>query len=175
HAGRPGARHRGDLHGVAHEIDPGADEECTQSHFDPRRGADAAAFDARDIAALDAEVVVHDQEPVHALGLCTEELHALPLGKCRQRRMSRSADEIDCTIAQRRVGLVDRKYELDFDVHPLLLEEAELRGGDRWKIGVGNHVGYGEFHGASPGSWPDLLIAVPPASWPGLSWPPRLF
>src|SRR5262249_34840182 len=98
-AGRHHARHRRDLDAVADEIDPGADEEAAQSHFDPRGGADAAAFDARDIAAFDADILVHDQEPVHALGLRADELHAVPFRKCRQRRVGRSADEIDRAVA----------------------------------------------------------------------------
>src|SRR5258708_22833480 len=70
--------------------------------------------------------------------------------------MRRSADEIDRAVAQRRIGLVDRKHELHFDVEPLLPEEAELRSSNRRKIRVGNHVGYSEFHGRR-------LTSTPPA------------
>ena len=110
-------------------------------------------FTRRDVAARDAEVAAHHQEPVHALGLGAEELDALPLRKRRQRRMRGAADEIDRAVAQRHVGLVDRKDQLDLDVEPFLLEESELRGGNRREVRIRDHVGDGEFHGVGFDAW----------------------
>ena len=62
--------HRRNRNLVPRKIDARGNEETAQAHLDPRRGADAAALSRRrDIAALAAEVPVHDQEPVHALRL----------------------------------------------------------------------------------------------------------
>ena len=47
------------------------------------------------IAARRLQVGVHDEEPVHALRLRAEQLHAVPLGKGGQRRVRGAADEID--------------------------------------------------------------------------------
>jgi hypothetical protein len=61
--------------------------------------------------------------------------------------MRGAADEIHRAIAQRRIGLVDGKDQLELDIEPLLLEAAELDRGDRGEIGVRDHIGHGEFHG----------------------------
>ena len=89
---------------------------------------------------------MHDQEPVHSLGLGADELDTLPLGKRRQRRMRRPGNEIDCPVAQRRIGPVNRKQQFDRDIEPFLLEEAEFRGGDGREIGVGDQIRNREFH-----------------------------
>ena len=108
-----GPGHRRDLHLVAREIDPGRGEQAAQAHVDPGCGADAAAFDDRQIAALRLQIGVHHQKPVHALRLRADKLHAAKIGKRRQRRMRRAADEIDRAVAQCRVGAIDRENELE--------------------------------------------------------------
>ena len=60
--------------------------------------------------------------------------------------MRRAADEIDRAVAQRRIGLVDRKDQLELDIEPLGLEEAKLDRGLGRKIGIRDHVGHGELH-----------------------------
>ena len=104
-----------------------------------------AALDDVDIAALGAEIGVHDQEPVHALRLRAEELHALPFGKRRQRRMRRAADEIDRAVAQGRIGLVDREDQLEVDVEPFCRKKPEFDGRDgrenrNWRSDRGRRV-----------------------------------
>src|SRR5260370_1204786 len=51
-----------------------------------------------------------------------------------------------------------RAPDLHFAVGPLLPEEAKLRGRNRRKIGVGNHGGYGEFHGSAFRSLPGRCV-----------------
>src|SRR5208282_3027786 len=60
--------------------------------------------------------------------------------------MRRAADEIDNTVAQRRIGLVDWEDELKRNVEPFGLEEAKLDRGLRREIGVRNHGRHGELH-----------------------------
>src|SRR5208283_1596546 len=74
------------------------------------------------------------------------EFGALPLGKGGQSRMRRAADKIDRAIAQRAIGLVDRKDELQRDVEPFLLEETKLDRGHGWKIGVRDQIRDSELH-----------------------------
>jgi len=105
-------------------------EHRAQSHVDPRRGAEAPPLHHLQIAARRAEIRVHHQEPVHPLRLRAEQLHAVPLRKCRERRVRRAADEVDRAVAERAVRRVDRKEQLDLDVEPLGLEEAELHRRD---------------------------------------------
>jgi hypothetical protein len=130
------ARHRRDPDPIAREVEAGRDQELPQAEVNPRRRADAATLDHVKLAAARAQILVHDQEPVHALRLRAEELHALPLRKRGQRRMRRTADEIDRAVAQRRVGLVNWEDHFERDVEALLLEEAELDRGDRREVGV---------------------------------------
>ena len=60
--------------------------------------------------------------------------------------MRRAADKIDMAVAHLAIGAVDRKDQLERDVEPFLLEEAELdRGGGR-EIGVRDQVGDSELH-----------------------------
>jgi len=127
-------------------IDTGFAEQAAQAHLDPRSGADAAALHDLDIAALRLQIRAHHQEPVHALALGAEQLAAFPFRKRRERRMGRAADEIDLAVAQRPIGLVDRKDQLERDIEPLLGKQAELDRGDRGKIGVGNQIGNGQLH-----------------------------
>ncbi len=47
----------------------------------------------------------------------------------------------------RRIGLVDREDQLERDIEPLGLEEAELDRGLGGEIGLRDHVGHGELHG----------------------------
>src|SRR5262249_17439436 len=95
---------------------------------------------------LAAEILVHDQEPIHALALRAQKLGALPAWKRRQRGMRGSADKIDRALAQRRVALVHGVDQLERDIEAFLLEATELYGGDRREIRVRDHVGVGELH-----------------------------
>ena len=125
------------------------------------RRPDAPALDAADIAAPGTEIRVHHQEPIHALRLRAEELDALPLRKGGECRMRRSADQIDRAVAQRRIGLVDREDQLELDVQPLALEEAELDRRNGGEIRVRDHVGHGELHG-SPAPMRPLPCPIKP-------------
>src|SRR6516165_4441167 len=151
HAGALRARHRRDLHLIAREVDAGFDQQAAQPHVDPRRRADAASLHDAKIATLAAEILVHDQEPVHALALRAQKLGALPARKRRQRRMRRSADEIDRAVTQRRVALVDGVDQLERDIEPFPLEATELDRSDRGEVRVRDHVGHGEFHVSNSG------------------------
>src|SRR5437764_478493 len=83
---------------VARQVDAGLDQQAPQPDVDPRRRADALAFDYADVTARGAEILVHHQEPVHALALRAEELGALPLRERGERRMRRPADEVDRAV-----------------------------------------------------------------------------
>jgi hypothetical protein len=109
-------------------------------------GSDAGALDRADVPPGSAEIPVHHQEPVHALRLRADELDTLPLWKGRERRMRRSGDPVDRAVAQRRIGLVDRKDQLQLHIEPLLAEEAELDRRDGGEIRVRDHVRHGELH-----------------------------
>src|SRR5262249_14313363 len=128
------ARNRSDLHAVTLEIKSGLDEEPAKSHVDPGRRSDIAALHDLEVPSPGVQVLMHDKNPVHALGLRAEQLDALPLQESSERRMSGSADEVDRARAQRRVGLVDRKNQLELDVEPFLFEESKLDGGDGREI-----------------------------------------
>src|SRR5262249_28992411 len=84
-----------------------------------------------------------------ALGLCTEELRAVPFRKCGERRMRRSAHEIDSPVPQRGVGLVHRKNQFQGDVETFVSKEAKFDRCGGGKIGIGNDIGNGEFHEGS--------------------------
>ena len=98
-----------------------------QPHLDPGRRADAPALERREVAARDAEVGAHHQEPVHALRQRAEQLDAAPFRERRQRAMRRAADEIDLAVAQRLIGAVDRKDQLGRDVEPLGARKTRAR------------------------------------------------
>src|SRR5262249_30566502 len=118
---------------------------------DPRRRADPASLHDAKIAAFAAELLVHDQEPVHALALRAQKFGALPARKCRQRRMRGSTNEIDGAVAQRRVALVDGIDQLERDIQAFPREATELDRGDRGEVRVRDHVGHGEFHVSNSG------------------------
>ena len=82
-AGPERPRHRRDRDAVALQIDARLGQQPAQPHLDPGCGADAAALDHIDVAALGAELRIHDQKPVHTLRLGAEKLDALPLRKGR--------------------------------------------------------------------------------------------
>ena len=146
-AGADRARHRRDLHLVADKIDAGLGQQSAQAFIDPRRGADAASFDDGEIAAAGAKIGMHDQEPIHALRLRADELDAMKSRKRGERRMRRAADEIDRPVAQRLVGLVDRKYQFQGDVEPFGFEEAQFDCRFGRKIRIRDHVRHGNLHG----------------------------
>ena len=104
------------------------------------------ALDHVDVAALGAELLIHDQKPVHALRLGTEQLDAPPLRKGRQRRMGRAADEVDGAVAQCRIGLVDRENQLERYIEALPLEEAQFDGRRGRKIRVRDEVRNRDLH-----------------------------
>ena len=60
--------------------------------------------------------------------------------------MRRAADEVDLAVAQRLVALADRVDQLVRGVDPLLLEEAELGGGDGGQVGIGYEIRDCDFH-----------------------------
>src|SRR4029450_10495927 len=95
---------------------------------------DAAALDHVEVAALGAELLIYDQKPVHALRLGAEQLDAPPLRKSRKCRMGRATDEVDGAVAQCRIGLVDRKNQLERHIEALLLEEPQFDGRRSRKI-----------------------------------------
>ena len=72
---------------------------------------------------LALEIGVHDQKPVHALRLRADQFDAPEIGKRRQRRVRRTADEIDRAVAQRRVGFIDRENQFERDIEPFGLEK----------------------------------------------------
>src|SRR6185503_7887331 len=109
-----------------------------------------AALDHLQSPSPGLQVLMHDKKPVHALGLRAEQLDALPLRKSGERRMSGSANEVDRARAQRGIGLIDRKNQLQLDVEPLFFEESKLDGGDGREIRVRNHVRHGKLHHANP-------------------------
>src|SRR5205814_6030801 len=104
----------------------------------------------REITAGDAELLAHDEEPVHALRERADELDAAPFGKSRERAMRRAADKIDGAVAQGLIGAVDRKDQLGRDIEPLALEIAELGRGQRREIRVRDQIGYCELHSLVP-------------------------
>src|SRR4030088_1349094 len=59
---RPGC----DVEVVRRGVELRRDQQPPQSHLNPGRGANALALQRREIAADDAELLAHDQEPVHA-------------------------------------------------------------------------------------------------------------
>ena len=144
-----GARHRADADAFAVRVEPGGGEQRPQPHLDPGRGADPLAPQRREVAAGDAEIGPHDQEPVHALRQRAEQLDAAPFGKGRQRAVRRAADEIDRAVAQRLVGAVDREDQLGRDVEPLLREKPELGRRHRRKIRIRDQVRYRELHASA--------------------------
>src|ERR1700685_4304396 len=89
----------------------------------------------RPVLTHGAEIGAHHQKPVHALGLCCDQLGALVTWKRRGHRVCRAADEIDLAVAQRFVGLVDGVDQLERDIEAFGFEETEL---DR---GLGNEIG----------------------------------
>jgi len=123
------AGHRRDVDLVAIEIDAGGHQQPAQAGIDPWRGADGAAFDDAEIAALGADIGAHHQEPVHALGLGGDQLGAFITGKRRRDCVRGAADEIDLAVAQCLVGLVDRVDQLERDIEPFGFEETELDRG----------------------------------------------
>ena len=66
--------------------------------------------------------------------LGAEQPDALPFRKCCECRVRRSADEVDGTVAQRLVRLVDRKDKFECDVEPFALEKSKLNRRSRRKI-----------------------------------------
>jgi hypothetical protein len=93
------AGHWSDVDLVTLQIDSRRNQQSAQTHIDPRRRADGAAFDHAEIAALGAEIGAHHQEPVHALSLGGDQLGALIAGKRRRHCVRRAADEFDGAVA----------------------------------------------------------------------------
>ena len=145
-AGAGSARHRRDGHAVARNVDAGFRKQSAQALIHPRRGADPPAFDGGNIAALRFQIRVHHQKPVHALGLRADQLDAAKIGKRGERRMRRTADEIDRAVAQRGIGLVDWKNQFERDIEPFGFEKSELDRRFGREIRVGNHIRDGKFH-----------------------------
>src|SRR6185503_15472020 len=98
------------------------------------RCSDIATLNHLQVPSPGPEVLMHDKKPVHALGLRAEQLDALPLRKGGECRMSRPANKVDRARAQRGIGLVDRKNQLQLDVEPFFFEESKLDGGDGREI-----------------------------------------
>ncbi|MFN8164223.1 MAG: hypothetical protein U0R26_10455 [Solirubrobacterales bacterium] len=87
----------------------GADEQLAQALVDPGSGADALALQHPEVAAPDPEVGAHDEEPVHALRLCREQLHALPPGDGGESGMGGAGDDVDLAPGEGFVGRVHRE------------------------------------------------------------------
>src|SRR5205823_7154311 len=113
---------------------------------DPGRRADAPAPQCREIPARDAELVAHDEKPVHALRQRAEQFDAAPFGKGGKRAMRRAADKIDGAVAQRLIGAIDRKDQLGRDIESLALEEAEFGGRQGREIRIRDQIRYRELH-----------------------------
>ena len=111
---------------MARNIDAGLGKKRAQAFVDPRRRADAAALDDGKVAAFCFEVRVHNQEPIHALGLRADQFDAAKIGESGQRRMRRTANEVDSAVAQGGIGLVDRKDQFERDVETFGLEKSKL-------------------------------------------------
>src|ERR1700760_2800794 len=62
--------------------------------------------------------------------------------------MRRTADKIDCSLTQRRVGLIDRKNQFELDVETFGFEESKLHRGFGGEIGIRNHIRHSDFHGS---------------------------
>ncbi len=133
HPGADRAGHGSNPHLIFFQIDPRLHQQPAKTHFDPRGGADESSFDNADVAARWPQVGPHDQEPVHALRLGTEQPDAFPFRECSERRMRRSADKVHGAIAQRLVTLVHREDQLERNIEPFAREEAKFdrgRGGE---------------------------------------------
>src|SRR5262249_51165334 len=111
---------------VPRNIDASLRKKRAQALIDPRRRADAAALDDGKVAPFRFEVGVHYQEPVHALGLRADQFDAAKIGENGQRRMCRTADEVDSAVPQGGIGLVDRKDQFERDVETFGLEKSKL-------------------------------------------------
>src|SRR5271165_4618794 len=60
--------------------------------------------------------------------------------------MRRAADEVDGTLAQRLIGFVDGKNELERNIEALAPKETKLNRRGGRKVRVRNDVGNGKFH-----------------------------
>src|SRR5271169_5991814 len=60
--------------------------------------------------------------------------------------MRRAADEIDMAVTHLVIGAVDREDQLQRDVEPFLLEEAECDRGGRREVGVRDQIRHSELH-----------------------------
>src|SRR4029077_847538 len=145
-AGRTG--HRCNLHAVPIEIKACLNEKPAKAHLDPGRRSDVAPLHHIEFTAPAREVFVHDQKPAHALGLRAEQLDAFPLRKGGKRRMGRSADEVDVTVAQGGIGLIDREDQFEHNIQALLPEESEFNRGNGRKIRIRDHIRHSKFHDA---------------------------
>src|SRR5581483_8047720 len=77
---------------------------------------------------------------------CGDQLRAFEIGKRREYRVRRAADEIDRAVAQRLVGLVDWVDQFERDIEPFGLEKAEFDRGFGDEIGRRDFVRNSEFH-----------------------------
>ena len=131
---------------IARRVEPGRGQQAAQPHLDPGRRADPPAPAAPQVAAGDAEIGAHHQEPVHPLCQCAEQSDAAPFGEGGERAMRGAADEIDLAVAQCRVGAIDREDQLGRDRDPLALEKPELGCGQGGEIRIRDQVRYREPH-----------------------------
>ena len=88
-------------------------------HADPGRRTDASIFHAPEVAALCSDIGMHNQEPVHALRLCAQELDVAPLGKTGDEEVSRTTDELQAAVAHGRERMLDRHDQFQGDVEPV--------------------------------------------------------
>src|SRR5690606_19660250 len=130
--------------------DPAIDQKLLEAHVHPRRRADRTALDHRPIALLTGQIRPHDEEPVHALPLRAEQLDTVPFRKRRQRRMRRTAYEIDVSIAQHLVAAIDRKDQLQLDVEAFVGKTAKLDRSAGREITVRYQVGNSDLHLTHP-------------------------
>ncbi len=135
-----GAGHRTDRDAVACGIDPDLGQQVQERAIRSGGGADAEPLDGADVAATRRQIRAHDQQPRRSLRQRDDELHAFPLGKGEQCRVSAAGHEIHAAIPQR-VHRVERRQQLDVRVEALLAEDAKLLRGKRRKIGVRHQVG----------------------------------
>jgi hypothetical protein len=134
------AGNRRDSDARALSIDAGLDEKPTQAHRDPMCGADAAAFQRRKIAAANAKVGAHHQEPVHAMRLGAEKLHAAPFGKTGDQQMRRAADEFDVPLPHRAERVLHGNHHFQRDVEPFPLEKPKLNSCNGREIRIRDQV-----------------------------------
>ena len=113
-----GRGHRRDAHFLL-RVDSGLDEHAPQAVRGAGRCADAKPLQGAQIAAPDAEVPAHDQEPVHVLRECAKQLATCPLAEGVERCVRGAADEVEPAVAQGFIGSRDRKKELDRRLQPL--------------------------------------------------------